>query len=413
HTHSHLEVFGAIEKLETMYYQFDAFYGDQSSQGEIYLGSVQPILSHVLNASVFAYGPTGAGKTHTMLGDPEQPGVNPRVVRDIFQMSNDQWRLSIVMPYLEIYQEKVLDMLEPKNHDLPIRYIEDKDKNIFIPKLMEQAITNFADFEKHCILASQNHMVASTELNNHSSRSHSILLLKVVKTQSISPFRQLTGKLYLIDLAGSEDNRRTGNQGIRLKESGAISSSLFIVSKVMDVLNRGLPRIPYWDSKLQDSLGRTTHSVMITNIAPEYKYYFDTVTVLNFAAKSKQVINKPFTRETIQTVAAQMNRPWEDEENHPNGQQHPKKLRKSNGIEEEEGEELLSPSTLALSPMLKSENMNPHVIARLLKLEKVLRKTTKRMPLLGMPKRERLALLNKVEESQLEVQKLKKQKELE
>nr|XP_014353463.1 PREDICTED: kinesin-like protein KIF22 [Latimeria chalumnae] len=365
------------------------------------------------------------GKTHTMLGDSEQPGVIPRAVRDIFQMSreqrtesgSDQWRFSIVMSYLEIYQEKVLDLLEPKNHDLPIR--EDKDKNIFIPKLMEQAITSFADFEKHFIPASQNRTVASTKLNNRSSRSHSVLLLKVVKTQSVSPVRQLTGKLYLIDLAGSEDNRKTGNQGIRLKESGAINSSLFVLSKVVDALNQGLPRIPYRDSKLtrllQDSLGGTSHSVMITNIAPEYKYYFDTVTALNFAAKSKQIINKPFTREIIQTVAAQMKRPREDEQNHPNAQQHPKKLRKSNSIEEEEeGEELLSPSTSALSPMLKSENMNPHVIARLLKLEKVLRKTMKGVPLLGTPKRERLALLKKVEESQLEIQKLKeKQKELE
>lgn len=70
------------------------------------------------------------------------------------------------------------------------------------------------------------------------------------KNQQVPPFRQLTGKLYLIDLAGSEDNRRTGNQGIRLKESGAINSSLFTLSKVVDALNQGLPRIPYRDSKL-------------------------------------------------------------------------------------------------------------------------------------------------------------------
>uniref|UniRef100_H3A169 Kinesin-like protein n=1 Tax=Latimeria chalumnae TaxID=7897 RepID=H3A169_LATCH len=423
-----LEIVNWRNQLETMYYQvqFLAF----ASYKNLYLtgvSNVAPVAVKKRFCSVFTFSHCLAGKTHTMLGDSEQPGVIPRAVRDIFQMSreqrtesgSDQWRFSIVMSYLEIYQEKVLDLLEPKNHDLPIR--EDKDKNIFIPKLMEQAITSFADFEKHFIPASQNRTVASTKLNNRSSRSHSVLLLKVVKTQSVSPVRQLTGKLYLIDLAGSEDNRKTGNQGIRLKESGAINSSLFVLSKVVDALNQGLPRIPYRDSKLtrllQDSLGGTSHSVMITNIAPEYKYYFDTVTALNFAAKSKQIINKPFTREIIQTVAdtPTMKRPREDEQNHPNAQQHPKKLRKSNSIEEEEeGEELLSPSTSALSPMLKSENMNPHVIARLLKLEKVLRKTMKGVPLLGTPKRERLALLKKVEESQLEIQKLKeKQKELE
>lgn len=126
----------------------------------------------------------------------------------------------------------------------------------------------------------------------------------MVRTLRSPPHRQQTGKLYLVDLAGSEDNRRTGNQGIRLKESGAINLSLFTLSKVVDSLNSGTGcRVPYRDSKLtrllQDSLGGSAHSVMITNIAPEYKFYFDTFTALNFAAKSKLVINKPFVRETL------------------------------------------------------------------------------------------------------------------
>lgn len=108
----------------------------------------------------------------------------------------------------------------------------------------------------------------------------------------------------MVDLAGSEDNRRTGNQGIRLKESGAINLSLFTLSKVVDALNTGAGgRVPYRDSKLtrllQDSLGGSAHSVMITNIAPEYRYYFDTFSALNFAAKSKQIVNRPFVKETV------------------------------------------------------------------------------------------------------------------
>lgn len=131
-----------------------------------------------------------------------------------------------------------------------------------------------------------------------------ISMIQVVRTQRAPPRRQQTGKLYLVDLAGSEDNRRTGNQGIRLKESGAINLSLFTLSKVVDSLNSGTAiRVPYRDSKLtrllQDSLGGSAHSVMITNIAPEYKYYFDTFSALNFAAKSKLIVNKPFTRETV------------------------------------------------------------------------------------------------------------------
>ncbi|XP_069840642.1 kinesin-like protein KIF22 isoform X2 [Dendropsophus ebraccatus] len=414
-----LEIVNWRNQLETMQYQFDAFYGDKATQREIYTGSVYPILPHLLvgqNASVFAYGPTGAGKTHTMLGNPNQPGIIPRAVRDLLQMTREpeeeNWSFSITMSYVEIYQEKVMDLLEPKNKDLPIR--EDKDHNILIPGVTQKTINSFSDFDEHFIPASQNRTVASTKLNDRSSRSHAVLLIKVQKNQQISPFRQLTGKLYLIDLAGSEDNRRTGNQGIRLKESGAINSSLFTLSKVVDALNQGLPRIPYRDSKLtrllQDSLGGSAHSVMIANIAPEQKYYFDTLTALNFAAKSKQIINKPFSQETTQApVQPTMKRPREDMEN--TASHHQTKKTKMDSIDE-------SPNTSKEGlkrEKLQLSSLDPAVVERLLKLDKILREKGKmENQLLSTPKRERMALLKKWEESQTEIERLKeKQRELE
>ncbi|XP_068099907.1 kinesin-like protein KIF22 [Hyperolius riggenbachi] len=413
-----LEIINWRNQMETMQYQFDAFYGDKSTQREIYTGSVFPILSHLLigqNASVFAYGPTGAGKTHTMLGNPNQPGVIPRAVRDLLQMTRasaeEDWTYSITMSYVEIYQEKVMDLLEPKNKDLPIR--EDKDHNILIPGVTQKTIDNFSDFDEYFIPASQNRTVACTKLNDRSSRSHAVLLIKVQKSQKIHPYRQLTGKLYLIDLAGSEDNRRTGNQGIRLKESGAINSSLFTLSKVVDALNQGLPRIPYRDSKLtrllQDSLGGSAHSVMIANIAPEQKYYFDTLTALNFAAKSKQIINKPFSQETVQApVQSILKRPREDTETAP-----PPQLKKT---KLETVEESPNSSTESLSKhKLQLSSLEPAVVERLLKLDKILtEKGRMETQLLSTPKRERMALLKKWEESQVEIERLKeKQKELE
>ncbi|KAM3917702.1 kinesin-like protein KIF22 [Leptodactylus fuscus] len=415
-----LEIVNWRNQLETMQYQFDAFYGDKATQREIYTGSVCPILPHLLvgqNASVFAYGPTGAGKTHTMLGNPNQPGIIPRAVRDLLQMTRgengkpveENWIYSITMSYVEIYQEKVMDLLEPKNKDLPIR--EDKDHNILIPGVTEKTINTFSDFDEHFIPASQNRTVACTKLNDRSSRSHALLLIKVQKTQRIPPGRQLTGKLYLIDLAGSEDNRRTGNQGIRLKESGAINSSLFTLSKVVDALSQGLPRIPYRDSKLtrllQDSLGGSAHSVMITNIAPEQKYYFDTLTALNFAAKSKQIINKPFSQETTQApVQSTLKRPRDDLENSAPSK-HPKKT-KTDSAEE-------SPDTSREKKNLQIAALDSAVVERLLKLDKILSEKGKmENKLLSTPKRERMALLKKWEESQLEIERLKeKQKELE
>ncbi|KAM4632597.1 kinesin-like protein KIF22 isoform 2-T2 [Discoglossus pictus] len=437
-----LEIVNWRNQQETMQYQFDAFYGDAATQREIYTGSVCPVLCNLLNgqnASVFAYGPTGAGKTHTMLGNPKQPGVIPRAVRDLFQITRaedatpegDNWSYSITMSYVEIYQEKVMDLLEPKNKDLPIR--EDKDHNILIPGLTQKTISSFADFDEHFIPASLNRTVASTKLNDRSSRSHAVLLIKVQKNQKVAPFRQLNGKLYLIDLAGSEDNRRTGNKGIRLKESGAINSSLFTLSKVVDALNQGLPRIPYRDSKLtrllQDSLGGSAHSVMITNIAPEQKYYFDTLTALNFAAKSKTIINKPFCQETTQVLAPpNLKRPREDADTTATSRQQ-KKLKTESAedaettttsrpqkkCKKEVTEE--SPNSVTETTTkrkLKLASLDNAVVERLLKLDKILTEKAMKTQLLSTPKRERMALLKKWEESQMEIERLKeKQKELE
>ncbi|KAM6964234.1 kinesin-like protein KIF22 [Tautogolabrus adspersus] len=402
-----LEIVNWRNATETVKYQFDAFHAEQTTQQEVFRSSVKPVLQHVLNgqnASVFAYGPTGAGKTHTMLGSPEQPGVIPRAVREVFNLvkakeGDGEWEYSIGMSYLEIYNEKVLDLLSPGSQDLPIR--EDKDKNILIPGLTHTTISSFSDFDKHFIPASLNRTTASTKLNQRSSRSHAVLLLKVVRTRIDQPHRQQTGKLYLVDLAGSEDNRRTGNQGIRLKESGAINLSLFTLSKVVDSLNSGTAvRVPYRDSKLtrllQDSLGGSAHSVMITNIAPEYKYYFDTFSALNFAAKSKLIVNKPFTRETVAMPVLPVKRTREDHGVRGSVTEPHKKRLKEERKTEQDGS---SPSAQIHSPS------EPSVMDRLLALEKLM---------MSCQDKDRLGMLKDVAQSRKEIQELKeKQKEFE
>ncbi|XP_055031191.2 kinesin-like protein KIF22 [Misgurnus anguillicaudatus] len=402
-----LEIINWRNATETLQYQFDAFHCEKTSQQEVFVSSVKPILSHILggqNASVFAYGPTGAGKTHTMLGSQEQPGIIPRAVREVFNLveaqekGRDSWEYSVGMSYLEIYNEKVLDLLSPGSQDLPIR--EDKDRNILIPGLTHIPLSSFSDFDSHFIPASLNRTTASTKLNQRSSRSHAVLLIKVVKSQRGPPHRQQTGKLYLIDLAGSEDNRRTGNQGIRLKESGAINLSLFTLSKVVDALNAGVGgRVPYRDSKLtrllQDSLGGSAHSVMITNIAPEYRYYFDTFSALNFAAKSKQIVNRPFVRETVLAPAiASVKRARDDQEAGGSGEPQHKKSKEVKKPEQ------------SVSPVAHPHSSpDSSVLDRLIALEKMM---------MGSAERERLNLLKTVAQSRKEIQMLKeKQKELE
>ncbi|EDM17322.1 kinesin family member 22, isoform CRA_c [Rattus norvegicus] len=420
-----LEVANWRKYQETLKYQFDAFYGEKSTQQDVYVGSVQPILRHLLegqNASVLAYGPTGAGKTHTMLGSPEQPGVIPRALMDLLQLTREEsaegrpWDISVAMSYLEIYQEKVLDLLDPASGDLVIR--EDCRGNILIPGLTQKPITSFSEFEQHFLPASRNRVVGATRLNQRSSRSHAVLLVKVEQRERLTPFRQREGKLYLIDLAGSEDNRRTGNQGIRLKESGAINTSLFVLGKVVDALNQGLPRIPYRDSKLtrllQDSLGGSAHSILIANIAPERRFYQDTISALNFTARSKEVINRPFTNESLQPHAlAPVKLPQKELLG-------PSEAKKAKGPEEESTgspESTAAPASASqkLSLLQKLSNMDPAMLENLLSMERLLgSQGSQGIPLLNTPKRERMVLIKTVEEKNLEIERLKmKQKELE
>lgn len=308
---STLELWNCRNSEVSIRYRFHKFFDEDSTQEKIYHNSVCPLIPLMLqgqNASVFAYGPTGAGKTHTMVGSPDEPGLIPRCAAELFKLIDTHhqdptvpWKYKVLFSYLEIYQEKIKDLLDLNKDDLLIR--QDQQQNIFIPNLTEMEIETLGEFMSLFTKASHRRKTAATKLNPQSSRSHSIVLIQVQKHKQVAPVTKLIGKFYLIDLAGSEDNRKTGNEGIRLKESGAINSSLFALGQVVDALNQGLCQVPYRNSKLtrllQDSLGGSAHSCMIANIAPEMRFYADTVNTLNFASKSRTIVNQPFVRRTI------------------------------------------------------------------------------------------------------------------
>ncbi|XP_076452812.1 kinesin-like protein KIF22 [Babylonia areolata] len=324
-----VEIFNHRNIRENLQYEFSSVYDKTSGQREIFEACVRPLLGHAIkgeNVSIFAYGPTGAGKTHTMLGTEGDPGMIPRVIHTLFHKLTSSASSSastaakagaaaaplqshkVSFSYLEIYNEKVQDLLNPSETDLPIR--EDGSHNIFVAGLTEKVINNFDDFKNLFGPASNNRTVAATKLNERSSRSHCIVQLKVETRRSGKVFH---GKVYLVDLAGSEDNRRTGNSGLRLKESGAINKSLFVLGEVVDAINNNLPRIPYRNSKLtrllQDSIGGSCHSVMITNLAPEESFYYDTYCTLNFATKSRKVVNSNVASVTLDRPAEPVSRP--------------------------------------------------------------------------------------------------------
>lgn len=278
--------------------RFDAVYGGESTQEQLFR-EIAPGIDSVLNGyncTVFAYGQTGAGKTHTMMGTPNDPGIIPRIARDLLRrLDNDaetqQW--SVTMSYLEIYNEKVNDLLDARSVDLPVR--EDITRTIFVPGLTQRAVHSFGDFSAIYEQAAAGRKSASTALNAHSSRSHAVLSLTVRRKTATAVS---TSKLHLIDLAGSEDNRLTANTGVRLTESSSINQSLFVLGQVVDALRAGGgKRVPYRDSKLtrllQDSLGGSAFGIVVANVAPGANSARETFRTLNFASKSREVVNAP------------------------------------------------------------------------------------------------------------------------
>lgn len=175
--------------------------------------------------------------------DPPKPGgETPPLVLPLLAPTAIPW----CMVPLSAYPVQVLDLLEPSGRDLVLR--ETPDHSIMVTGLTERELSSFHDFEKHFLSASRNRTVASTGLNSRSSRSHAALVLRVAQSRPLVPAR--SAKLQLVDLAGCEDNRLTGNCGLRLRESSVINTSLLVLGKVVDALRLGQPRVPYRDSKL-------------------------------------------------------------------------------------------------------------------------------------------------------------------
>ncbi|EKM57950.1 uncharacterized protein PHACADRAFT_193079 [Phanerochaete carnosa HHB-10118-sp] len=280
-------------------------YDPAATQREIFENEVRPIIDIVYNGvtvTVFAYGVTSSGKTHTMQGSKAEPGIIPRAVEALFHKQSGlrRYRSELSVSYMEIYKDEVYDLLVNRENapKLPVR--ENDRGQVFVANLTAIPMDSVADFEKIYSQASKNRSVASTNLNRASSRSHAILTVTVTLTDPAEN-KTLSGKLNLVDLAGSENNKMTGNDPSRMAESAAINKSLSTLGQVVHALNKGHSRIPYRNSKLtrllQDALGGSSVGLLICNLAPGTKFRQDTLNTLNFAVHTKNIENKPVVNE--------------------------------------------------------------------------------------------------------------------
>lgn len=305
------------------YWSQDSFSSSFASQEQVYndLGTeVVDCAFQGYNACVFAYGQTGSGKTFTMMGSPDNPGLIPRICKALFEkMSIDSKRGTthrVQCSYLEIYQERVADLLRGRDsNSLKVR--EHPKKGPYVQGLTTCLVTNYGHIQECMNKGNSHRTTAATNMNDVSSRSHAIFTITFCQAGYCDGVPSETvSKIHLVDLAGSERADSTGATGERLKEGAHINKSLVTLGSVISALaelssnnnkdqeNKNGKKhyfIPYRDSVLtwllKDSLGGNSKTIMIAAISPADCNYGETLSTLRYANRAKNIINKPTINE--------------------------------------------------------------------------------------------------------------------
>eukprot|EP00164_Ancoracysta_twista_P001307 GFYU01001710.1.p1 GENE.GFYU01001710.1~~GFYU01001710.1.p1 ORF type:complete len:837 (-),score=324.28 GFYU01001710.1:210-2720(-) len=288
-------------------FTFDSVYDWNSTQRQIYDETARPIVESVMegyNGTIFAYGQTGTGKTHTMEGKDDPPdlrGIIPNAFQHIFEAiaMAEQKEFLVRASFLEIYMEEIRDLLS-KDYKAKLELKEDVDRGVYVKGLTSFVVKGVSEIDKVMQVGKKNRTVGATLMNVDSSRSHSIFTI-TIETSERGPDGQShirVGKLNMVDLAGSERQSKTGATGQRLQEATKINLSLSALGNVISALVESkTTHIPYRDSKLtrllQDSLGGNTKTVMVTNIGPADYNYDETLSSLRYANRAKNIKNKP------------------------------------------------------------------------------------------------------------------------
>eukprot|EP00761_Pharyngomonas_kirbyi_P009272 gb/GECH01009288.1/.p1 GENE.gb/GECH01009288.1/~~gb/GECH01009288.1/.p1 ORF type:complete len:1001 (+),score=267.65 gb/GECH01009288.1/:1-3003(+) len=284
---------------------FDHIFPIQTSQEQVYKKAGEDIIKDVLNGyhgTVFVYGQTGTGKTHTLTCDEKGwEGIIPRSVKHLFELIEEDTdhEYTINMNYIQIYMETIQDLLWPESENLQIRQ---DDSGIHVVGVRNQPVNSPEEFFQHYNAGNENRITALTKMNAHSSRSHTCLILNINKRSKITDDDEeihdqtiLKGKLFLFDLAGSERVKKTGAEGIRMEEAKAINSSLSNLGNVIHALtDPKATHVPYRDSKLtrllQDSLGGGGKTHLIVTIGPSFRHVKETLSSLQFGSRAMRVI---------------------------------------------------------------------------------------------------------------------------
>ncbi|KAM5251687.1 kinesin-like protein KIF21A isoform 13-T13 [Hipposideros larvatus] len=335
------QVFLGKDKAFTFDYVFDI----DSQQEQIYTQCIEKLIEGCFegyNATVFAYGQTGAGKTYTMGTGfdvniiEEEQGIISRAVKHLFKSIEEKKHTAIKsgLPppdfkvnaqFLELYNEEVLDLfdttrdIDAKNKKSNIRIHEDSTGGIYTVGVTTRTVNTESEMMQCLKLGALSRTTASTQMNVQSSRSHAIFTINVCQTRmcpqidaenatdnkvisessEMSEFETLTAKFHFVDLAGSERLKRTGATGERAKEGISINCGLLALGNVISALgdkSKRATHVPYRDSKLtrllQDSLGGNSQTIMIACVSPSDRDFMETLNTLKYANRARNIKNK-------------------------------------------------------------------------------------------------------------------------
>ncbi|XP_076456377.1 kinesin-like protein KIF13A [Babylonia areolata] len=260
------------------------------------------------NGCIFAYGQTGSGKSHTMMGNPSDKGIVPRLCDRLFECiaekASNGTQCKVEVSYIEIYNEKIRDLLDPAMQKRNLKVLERTSLGVYVDGLKQLAVESFTDMERLMALGNKSRVVHATEMNSESSRSHAVF--NIIVTQSLTDTDteesgEKVSKLSLVDLAGSEKLQKTGAVGERLKEGANINKSLTTLGRVIRMLSEQsagqgkTTHIPYRESVLthllKDNLGGNSKTVMLATISPADNNHAETMSTLRFASCAKRIVN--------------------------------------------------------------------------------------------------------------------------
>eukprot|EP00889_Picochlorum_renovo_P006018 jgi/Picre1/33048/NNA_008374.t1 len=304
-----------LQRCQGEGYSLDSVFDEQSKTKDVYDMTTKKLIEQVVegfNSTVFAYGQTSSGKTHTMKGNEEEPGIIPLSVRDLFrmmqQLSNERDFL-VRVSYMEIYNEEIRDLLAAGDVcGSQVAIKQSAEQGIFVDGLQEIIVSSVDHVLQLVEQAEQERHVGETKMNKRSSRSHAIFRM-VIESRAHAggntPVKVAT--LNLVDLAGSERISKTGAEGQRKKEGAAINKSLLSLGTVISKLSEGASHIPYRDSKLtrilQPSLGGNAKTAIICAITPAVEHCEESHSTLRFACRAKTVVNRATMNEVLTDAA--------------------------------------------------------------------------------------------------------------